>query len=663
MIRYYHRANTNFLIWCSFVLLLQTLGCGQKTTKPGDSKIYGLASPIHLLGDTTRIIQSDYFTTPVIIDSISSDDKTLQVSYIDDFIFIVAQRESKTISNLTVYAEGLPYSFLVKKSTPMSLSTNAPKIQTLSFTKTEVLISSKYTDGIYAYWNNFRIQAKRDGDNFKLLIPPFAKYEVRSHIRVYGYNKTFSSNDLLIPLAKGKVITETSKLNNSDWHSSVIYDLMIDRFANGDATNDNTISDPNIPSNSHYAGGDIKGITQKIQEGYFSSLGINTLLLSPITQNPEDAWAEPSNTAIKQSGYHGRWPITSATVDYRLGTAADVEEMLRIAHKNGLSVLLDYVAGYVHQQHAVYQKHSEWMTPQYTSDSTASSLSPPWRDTFLPSLDLERQKVADFMVDSLLHWITVYDFDGFRYANSTLIPSIFWRTLNKRIDQIGAEKKKYIYQIGTTHSSLSLQNIGSGLLDGEVDNQLHTTALSVLVTGDKPMTSLVTALENSLNTFGSHHLMGNITSGSTTPRIMHYAFSIPSIPTAQPEDGLRAAIADVDSLAYRKLALFNAFNLTIPGIPILYYGDEIGLTGAKTPDNHKKMRFENLKKYEESLKNELTELIRFRNENLALVYGDFTLLENTEKTLKYSRKYFDNKVTVSLDKTTWAYEMYTINDQ
>ena len=739
----------------TFLLAILLASCGQNNTTYKDTKIFGLASPIQLTGDSTRIIQSDYFTSPVIIDSIVSDDSALQVSYIDDYIFIVANQDNRSISNLSLYAEGIPYSFLVKGNTtyngkyirlpnnekrinqlqiksenrgwtlfnlletddtfrldyghykpgkyqyklvadgkeiddpsnPIKISNGMggfnnvlevkgpnkdqlPKITTDSFTQTEIIISSEKTDGVYAYWNNFRIEAKKEGDKFKLLIPPFAKYEARSHIRVYGYNNVAVSNDLLIPLAKGKVITDPTKLNNSDWHSSIMYFIMVDRFVDGDNSNNKPVNDPAILAKAQYYGGDIKGITQKIKAGYFQDLGINTIWISPITQNPIDAWGQFNNPDTKFSGYHGYWPITSTSVDYRLGNSADVKEMLRTAHSNGLSVLLDYVANHVHEQHAVYQKHKDWVTPLYLPDGTMNTEKwdehrlTTWFDTFLPTLDLEKQEVTDFMVDSAIYWITEYDFDGFRHDATKHIPNNFWRTLNKKVKKVSQEKGKYIYQIGETYGSQELINsyIGSGLLDAQFDFNMYDNALPVFATQDESMTRLGEALEAGLSTYGYHHLMGNITGNQDKPRFMSYADGTLSFDTPWMEYkriGWKQTIEVQDSLAYRKMAMFNAFNLTIPGIPIIYYGDEIGMAGAGDPDNRRMMRFENLKKQEAALQKEIGSLIQVRTKNLALVYGDFTIEENTTTKLKYTRRYFDNQVGITLNKEDWTYSIST----
>ncbi|NNJ54880.1 MAG: alpha-amylase, partial [Bacteroidia bacterium] len=333
---------------------------------------------------------------------------------------------------------------------------------------------------------------------------------------------------------------------------------------------------------------------------------------------------------------------------------------------NGLSVLLDYVANHVHEQHSVYQKHKDWVTPLYLPDGTMNTEKwdeerlTTWFDTFLPTLDLENQEVTDFMVDSALHWITEYDFDGFRHDATKHIPNNFWRTLNKKVKKVSQEKGKYIYQIGETYGDHDLINsyIGSGLLDAQFDFNMYDNALPVFATQDESMTRLGEALEASLSTYGHHHLMGNITGNQDKPRFMGFADGTLNFNTPWMEYkriGWKDSITVQDKIAYRKMALFNAFNMTIPGIPIIYYGDEIGMTGAGDPDNRRMMRFENLKQEETDLKSEIEKLIDLRNNNLALTYGDFVILQNTDKVLQYKRKYFDNEVSITLDKETWTY--------
>jgi len=97
-----------------------------------------------------------------------------------------------------------------------------------------------------------------------------------------------------------------------------------------------------------------------------------------------------------------------------------------------------------------------------------------------------------------------------------------------------------------------------------------------------------------------------------------------------------------------------AFNFTIPGIPIIYYGDEIGMPGAGDPDNRRMMSFENLGPKQEALKSQIGKLATLRKNSMALLYGDLQMihLDKTEKgQFAFQRKYLDETVFVGFNKS------------
>lgn len=733
------------LIWFSFSSCSNELPINNTT-------IYGLATPIQLSDDTTRVLLSDYFQNSVAVDSFHTSD-LIDCKIIGDTICLIS-KDTAQLNILSLYVGERCYTILVKKSKSSLVTLNfntsnkynqvqvkgefnqwnkenselnydsvsnnwsiqlnvepgkyayklvadnveildianpnqipngmggvnnfieiagidnnqLPTIQTKEYANDHLIISSKNTDNIYALWENSMLEVEQKDTNFYINIPDEASQVSRSHIRVFGYNQKASSNDLLIPLSNGKVVTSPSQLGPNDWHSSIMYFMMIDRFYDGDSANNSIVNDSLILPKAQYYGGDIKGITQKIKNGYFQKLGVNTIWISPITQNPLDAWGQFENPNTKFSGYHGYWPVTSTSTDQRLGSGQDVREMLSVAHKNGLKVLLDYVANHVHEQHNVYKNHPDWVTPLYLPDGTMNTEKwdeyrlTTWFDTFLPTLNLENQKIADFMIDSAIFWIDKYDFDGFRHDATKHIPLNFWRSLNKKVKLISQKKGKYIYQIGETYGSHDLikSYINSGMLDAQFDFNLYDNALPVFALKSEDMRRLGDALMSSIANYGYHHLMGNITGNQDKPRFISYADGTLDFETPWMEYkriGWTQDIQVQDTLAYKKLALFHAFNMTIPGIPIIYYGDEYGLPGAGDPDNRRMMQFENLKDREESLRQETKGLITTRLSNMALLYGDLQIIENTVNTLSYKRKYFDNIVTVKLDKRNWAYKI------
>jgi glycosidase len=107
-----------------------------------------------------------------------------------------------------------------------------------------------------------------------------------------------------------------------------------------------------------------------------------------------------------------------------------------------------------------------------------------------------------------------------------------------------------------------------------------------------------------------------------------------------------------DSIAYKKLQALNAFNMTIPGLPVIYYGDEIGDPGGNDPDNRRMMRFDHLRNAEKQTKEVTSKLVKVRRENLALLYGDFRIESVSDNQLVYRRKYFNNEVIVAFNKSS-----------
>ena len=115
--------------------------------------------------------------------------------------------------------------------------------------------------------------------------------------------------------------------------------------------------------------------------------------------------------------------------------------------------------------------------------------------------------------------------------------------------------------------------------------------------------------------------------------------------------GWQRNIGITDSTAYDKLFLMHTFNLTIPGIPVIFYGDEIGLTGANDPDCRRMMKFTGLNKREKKLLNEVSTLAHLRSENPVMIYGDFINLQTTINTWVFARKYFNKEAIVFINNS------------
>ena len=512
---------------------------------------------------------------------------------------------------------------------------------------------------VIVLWENYRLNesfVNVSQGSFEITLPAEARKMERSYLRILGWNDQGASNDLLIPIQKGRVLEDASLLKRDDKHATILYFMMVDRFMNGDPDNDDPIDDTEIAPRANYQGGDLAGIQQKIRDGYFSDLHVNSIWLSPITQNPLEGFIEYPEPRRKYSGYHGYWPVTLTTVDHRFGTDDDLKGLVAEAHNNDMNVILDFVSNHVHEQNPLYQNNPDWATNLVLPDGSMNirlwdeQRLTTWFDTFLPSLDFDVPAVVEIMSDSALYWIDQYKLDGFRHDATKHIPTDFWRTLTRKTKNRFPDRS--IYQIGETFGSRELiaSYLGSGLMDGKFDFNLYFDARSVFA-GNESFLTLHHSLLESFSYFGHHSLMGNITGNHDMPRFISFAGGDLSFEENTKEAGWNRGVGVGDPIGYNKLGQLLAFTMTIPGVPVIYYGDEIGLPGADDPDSRRMMRFENLNEYESRVLETTRKLNQLRRSNMELMYGDFLLLHLSDNAYAYARSYFGNYTVVAFNKT------------
>jgi cyclomaltodextrinase / maltogenic alpha-amylase / neopullulanase len=537
-----------------------------------------------------------------------------------------------------------------------------PQLFTNKYSRTTITLSaSGIVANVFVYWQNYLLPAKfinKSEDEITFKIPAEAKRLKRSFIRVWASNEYGVSNDVLIPLEKGKVLTEADQIKRDDKHSQIIYFALVDRFMNGDKKNDHPMNRPDVNPKVDYWGGDIAGIKQKIDDGYFTKLGANTLWISPLNQNPTVPYGYYAPMKTKFSGYHGYWPVSSSKVDFRFGTNQELKDLVQDAHQNSINVLLDYVAHHVHKEHPFYQKHPEWTTSLYLPDGTLNTEKwddhrlTTWFDTFMPTLDLANPKVVDIMTDSAMYWLNEFQLDGFRHDATKHITEQFWRELTLKIKK--QNKGKTLYQIGETYGSPELISsyLTTGMLDGQFDFNVYDIANTTFAgVGGTNLQQVQTILNASLYTYGSHNLMGNISGNHDKPRFMALASGDLKFGEDSKAAGWQRQIGITDSTAYDKLFLMHAFNMTIPGIPVLFYGDEIGLTGANDPDCRRMMKFKGWNKREANLWKNVSVLTHLRSEHPVLIYGDFINVKTEPDSWVFARKYFDKEAVIVLNNS------------
>jgi len=142
---------------------------------------------------------------------------------------------------------------------------------------------------------------------------------------------------------KEKVTTKktTTSATPFVWEGANLYFLMTDRFYNGDKSNDINFKRNKTPAKLRgFEGGDIKGITQKIEEGYFEKLGINVIWFTPIVEQIHDGVDEGTGLSY---GFHGYWTRDWTALDPNFGTKKDLMELVKQAHARGIRIMLDGV--------------------------------------------------------------------------------------------------------------------------------------------------------------------------------------------------------------------------------------------------------------------------------------------------------------------------------
>ena len=525
---------------------------------------------------------------------------------------------------------------------------------------TVVLLDGDQCKQVLAYWENHVIPSSIANGQITLQLPKEASAKARSHVRVFTDNGVQRYNDVLIPLENGKVITSATALKREDLRNTVMYFVMVDRFVDGEPGNNRPTPDSTIHPKANNLGGDLQGITQKIKDGYFEKLGVNTIWISPITTNAEGAWGLWDN-GVKStfSAYHGYWPTALRSIDNRLGSDAAMKELLSTAHAKGMNVILDYVAHHVHQDHPLYKQKPEWTTPLYLPDGTMNTEKwdehrlTTWFDTFLPTWKFADHAVVEALTDTAMYWVENYDLDGFRHDATKHIDTDFWRTLTRKVKRYQAEHpNRNLYQIGETYGSPELISsyISSGQLDAQFDFNLYDAAVDAFAKAETNFSNLERVLEESMAYYGSHHLMGNITGNQDRARFISYADGSVQFSENAKLAGWTRDIQNRDTAGFKNMEMLMAFLMTTPGVPCIYYGDEIGMPGGNDPDNRRMMHFNDWSAPQAALHESTQKLVNLRRSNMALSYGDLEVVYNEGDVLVMARKYFDSIALIVMTK-------------
>lgn len=481
-------------------------------------------------------------------------------------------------------------------------------------------------------------------------------------IKIFRLVATYDNqpgNIITVWTKNGKLLDE----NEFIWQDAVIYSLMTDRFSNGNVLNDAPVKDKNLADQANFQGGDFQGIINQINAMYFHKIGVNTLWISPVNTTTDQAFQEWPEPRRWFSGYHGYWPTEPRKTEPRFGELEKFKELVSTAHKQNVKILLDYVSNHTHKDHPYYQNHPEWYAKVDLPDGRKNirlfdeHRLTTWFDTFLPSFDFENsQEAMNAITDDAIWWLQDTKIDGFRHDATKHVPLKVWRNITRRIKtEVQPERPLHCYQIGETFGSAELikSYVNNGMLDSQFNFELFFTQRRSFVEEDSDFRDVKMALQKSLDVYGYNHVMGNILDSHDQTRMMSLLegdLSLSDDPIAKAWDNNKVQVDEQST--YEKQKALMTFVICVPGVPIIYYGDEFGMTGAMDPDNRRMMRFGNeLTEAEKKQLDSNAQIISLRKKHTALRRGDYLPIYCDKNVMIFSRGDQKERLIIAINKS------------
>ena len=399
-----------------------------------------------------------------------------------------------------------------------------------------------------------------------------------------------------------------------DYRDGILYMLLIDRFANGSTENDQPIKGP-VHYDADFHGGDLQGALKVLESGYFETLGVRTIWLSPLNTQT-GRWHTGDGGQIF-SAYHGYWPVKAREVEPRFGGDAALQAFVREAHRRGIRVLLDLINNQVHDDHEYVSTHPDWFRKacQCGDDTNGCGWSVRPFDClfqpYLPDIDWTNAGAESQFIDDAVSWISRFDLDGFRVdaVKHVEANSIYnmRAELTRRFEQAGAR----IFMVGETavgendSGSFFGESFSDGFrwidaytgptaLDGQFDFPTQHNMADGLVNGERPLDQVEAQIQKAESQYrpGNRHV--RFLNGHDNPRIASIAAKDPKL-GCRWSDGCRddalPPLAYDDPEVYVRLKRALTVLYTMPGVPYLYQGDETAFGGGADPDMRRNMLF------------------------------------------------------------------------
>jgi alpha-amylase len=342
----------------------------------------------------------------------------------------------------------------------------------------------------------------------------------------------------------------------TDWRDAVLYFAIVDRFADGDSTN-NGQADPSARGAFH--GGDLRGLRLHLEE--IADLGVTALWITPVVRNIHGF---VTGAGFPDWGYHGYWADDFTRLDPRFGSEADLKALVEACHARGIQVLLDVVYNHVGygSQYLTNPRTRTWVRTPETgtcgSDDITQCLAG------LPDLKTERKDVADYLYASHLGLAKRIGLDGFRLDTVKHITHDFWREHRRRVD---AELGPDFFLLGEVWGgdAASLDPwFEHDELDAGIDFSFQGSTLGFLQ--GRGRTVAFDRYLRSRERVRPGHLLAHFLSSHDVPGALWQLGN--------------------DVALFRLAAVLQ---FTTAGIPVIYYGEEVARLGGEWPANRSDM--------------------------------------------------------------------------
>ena len=407
---------------------------------------------------------------------------------------------------------------------------------------------------------------------------------------------------------------QTPRIAASD---RVIYMVIVDRFENGDSTNDGVV-EPTNPGGFH--GGDFAGLSGRMD--YIASLGVNTIWMNPIVEQIEHAMGG----SFDHWGFHGYWAEHFDRIEPRLGTREELQQLLDTAHGSGVEIILDVVLN-----HPGYGSHfvndESWVRSTETGTCPGQEATDIDQCLFgLPDFRTEDPAVAQQLVEWQTAWFAEFPFDGLRADTVKHIEKELWATFLASVRNAAVEGAESFFALGESWGTVP--RTGETLLADGLFDALYDFDFSELVESFLNGRMRTEAL--------AHHLSQR--NDAAIGRYVHY---LNTHDTAT----FFTRLDDPDAYPLAMTLL-----LTSSGIPLLYYGDELNRTGGEWPDNRPDMPWERVDMYQSTVLELVRTLNSLRAAHPALSRGQLEVREARDGVLVMVRRTDAETLVVAINR-------------